>query len=45
MYFHESQEFPETMAWYMLRAFRAFCNSWKSFVYTHTVLVVVITPQ
>ena len=26
----------------MLCAFRTFCNSWKSSLYTHTVLVVVV---
>ena len=28
----------------MLCAFRTFCNSWKSFLYTHTVVVVIIGP-
>jgi len=32
------------MAYYVLCAFRTFCNSWKSFLQTHTVLVVIIGP-
>ena len=34
----------ETMAYYVLCAFRTFCNSWKS-LYTHTVLVVIVKPH
>ena len=35
----------DTMAYYVLCAFRTFCNSWKSFLYTHTVLVVIVKPH
>ena len=28
----------------MLCAFRTFCNSWNSFLYTHTVLIVIVGP-
>ena len=35
--------FHENTAWYVLCAFRAFYNSWKS-LYTHTVLVVIVRP-
>ena len=34
----------DTMAQYVLCAFRTFCNSWNSFLYTHTVLIVIIGP-
>ena len=32
------------MALCVLCAFKTFCNSWKSGLYTHTVLVVVVGP-
>jgi len=32
----------ETMAWYMMCAFWAFCSSWSPFLYTHTVLAVIV---
>ena len=44
MYFRVSQGTSQNYAWYVLCAFRAFCNSWKSFLYIHTVLVVIAGP-
>ena len=31
-------------ALYVLCAFRTFCNRWNSFLYTHTVLIVIVGP-
>jgi len=43
MYFHLSQAPSQYYGFYVLCAFRTFCNNWKSLC-THTVLVVVVGP-